>query len=58
MPAKEISDSEFVKEMRILWQNLEVEQRNKLGDIIRGYFDCGGRAGLIIYKLQCGDLRR
>uniref|UniRef100_A0A6M3J3K9 Uncharacterized protein n=2 Tax=viral metagenome TaxID=1070528 RepID=A0A6M3J3K9_9ZZZZ len=53
MPAKVMSDSEFVKEMRILWQNLDVEQRNKLGDIIREFFDCGARAGLIIYKLQC-----
>jgi len=34
---KEISDELFVKDMRILWQNLGVEERNKLGDIIRKY---------------------
>lgn len=53
MSTKEISDTEFVREMLILWQNLSVSKRNKFGDLIRGYFDCGRRADLIIFKLQC-----
>lgn len=38
---KEIDDETFVNEMRILWQNSDVEERNKLGTLIRSYFDEG-----------------
>ncbi len=49
---KEISDELFVKDMRILWQNLGVEERNKLGDIIRKYFNYGERPTNLIEKMQ------
>jgi len=50
---EEISDEMFVKEMRILWQNLSVQKRNKLGDLIRDYFNQGERTEKIIFKMQC-----
>lgn len=47
-----ISDEMFVREMSILWQNLEIPKRKQLGKIIRGYFDQGDRAELIINRMQ------
>lgn len=49
---EEISDTQFLEEMRTLWQNGSVEIRNQLGSIIRDYFDEGDRAENIIFKLQ------
>ena len=40
---EEISDTIFVREMRILWKNLDVRKRNYLGELIKDYFD-GDRA--------------
>jgi len=47
---KEITDKQFVNEMKILWQNSQ--NRNKFGNIIRKYFDCGDRSEKIINKMQ------
>jgi hypothetical protein len=44
----------FIKDMRILWQNLDNSKRNKLGEIIRGYFP-PIRASRIIQTMQIGD---
>jgi len=49
---EEISDDVFVDEMRILWQNVDVETRNKLAEMIDDYFDEGQRAEKIINKMQ------
>lgn len=46
-----ISDEMFAKEMSILWQNLEVPKRKKLGKLIRDYFE-GDRAERIINRMQ------
>ena len=47
-----LSNKEFVKEMRILWQNLSVAKRCQFCNLIRNYFDEGNRAEVIIGKLQ------
>lgn len=47
-----LSNSEFVNEMSILWQNLPVRIRGQLGRIIRAYFNHGERADLIIERMQ------
>ena len=47
-----LSNKEFVKEMRILWQNLSVAKRCQFCNLIRNYFDEGNRAEGIIGKLQ------
>ena len=48
----EISDERFVRDMRIIWQNSELEIRNKLSEIIWDYFDKGNRAAELIGKMQ------
>jgi len=35
---EQISDKTFVKEMRILWQNVEHSRRKWLEELIRAYF--------------------
>lgn len=50
---EEITNGEFTTEMKILWQNSDVETRNLLMEIIRNYFDCGDRATKIMQKMQC-----
>ena len=47
-----MDDQEFTKEMTILWQNLDVNTRHKLGLIIRKYFDEGERGDNLIAKMQ------
>lgn len=47
-----LNDSEFIRELQILWQNSDVRTRNKFAAIIHGYFDYGDRAELIINRLQ------
>ena len=47
-----ITDREFVKEMSILWQNLDNAKRRTLMKLIQGYFDNGDRSALIIERMQ------
>lgn len=47
-----ISDEMFVREMSILWQNINQGKRNRLAEIIRSYYDQGERAELIIFRMQ------
>lgn len=49
---KELTSEEFGKEMQILWQNISVDERNQLADIIKDYYDCGDRAYAIIAYMQ------
>ena len=50
----EISNEEFVKEMKIFWQNADVETRNNFMFMLKDYFDEGYRADKIIQKMQEG----
>jgi len=52
MPYKEISDQEFVNEMRILWRGSDDKTRNTLNDIILKHFDCGDRGLKIVAKMK------
>jgi hypothetical protein len=47
-----LTDSEFVNEMSILWQNLDNRKRNVFANLIRSYFDSSDRAELIIERMQ------
>ncbi len=47
-----ITDEEFVREMSILWQNVDQDERNRLAEVIRNYYDHGDRAELIINRMQ------
>lgn len=47
-----LSDEEFVKELSILWQNVEVSTRNRLSKIIKDYYDFDNRAEKIIARMQ------
>lgn len=48
---KEITDEDFVKEMKILWQN-NISVRELICCMIRDYFNAGDRAEKIIQKMQ------
>lgn len=52
MEKERITDEQFVREMSILWQNLDVPTRRRLGKIIRNYFDLGERAEDIINRMM------
>jgi len=49
----EISDEMFAQEMKILWQNSNLETRTKLRNAIESYFDQGDRGYRLIEKMQC-----
>lgn len=48
---EKITDEMFVREMKILWLNLDMKGRNKIASTIRGYYT-GGRAEKIINIMQ------
>ena len=43
---------ELGKEFQILWQNIDQEDRNRLGEMIRIYYEYGDRANKILDKLM------
>lgn len=49
---KDISDMEFVTEMKIFWQNIDDTKRRTFMLMIQDYFDEGDRSERIINKMQ------
>ena len=47
-----MNNTEFVKEMRILWQGLDAENRAVFNNLIWEYFDKGDRSHHLIEKMQ------
>ncbi|KKL92204.1 hypothetical protein LCGC14_1887030 [marine sediment metagenome] len=47
-----ITDEEFVREMSLLWQNVDQAERNRLAEVIRNYYDQGDRAEAVIKRMQ------
>ena len=46
-----MTDEMFINEMKILWQNLDIQKRGKLGRLIRDYFGIE-RGSKVIEKMQ------
>lgn len=47
-----ISNAEFVREMKIFWQNSGIDERVQIMEILSDYFNEGSRTESIINKLQ------
>lgn len=54
--SKKITDKMFVKEMAILWQNIDIKKRFELSDLICNFYNKGNRAIKIIERMQADNV--